>query len=291
MAHIRVYDPRGFEFEIGVENLLFILQECTSTKGKGLEGDFVYAFDGKDLILLPCESEDFKVSEVYTKAQDQKVTKADMKEGCVYITKKMEKVMYLGKQNWFEIETYNKEDVLYKYKDVGEKHVFAYVDFEKKKDEWRYRSRYFVESGFTKLSSKVSDVVASNYADIYDDFKKSIEGAGIKSVEVIPSREKITDKNYHYIGQSYTKHLLKIDGDIFLIVFRNKSYSYYGNPGDYTQYEMIATHKVTVEGNSIKYDAFNKVINPSISFGEIKKLEFLEFSGKLHNDKTILIHI
>ena len=32
MAHIRVYDPRGFEFEISVENLLYILQECTSTK-------------------------------------------------------------------------------------------------------------------------------------------------------------------------------------------------------------------------------------------------------------------
>lgn len=35
---IRVFDPRGFEFEITIENVLYILQECTSTKGKGLEG-------------------------------------------------------------------------------------------------------------------------------------------------------------------------------------------------------------------------------------------------------------
>jgi hypothetical protein len=40
--HIVVYDPRGFEFEISIPNLLYILQECTSTKGKGLDGEFVY---------------------------------------------------------------------------------------------------------------------------------------------------------------------------------------------------------------------------------------------------------
>jgi hypothetical protein len=42
--YIRVYDPRDFEFEISVSNLLFILQESSSIKGKGLEGEFVYAW-------------------------------------------------------------------------------------------------------------------------------------------------------------------------------------------------------------------------------------------------------
>jgi hypothetical protein len=37
------YMTRGFEFEISIPNLLYILQECTSTKGKGLDGEFVYA--------------------------------------------------------------------------------------------------------------------------------------------------------------------------------------------------------------------------------------------------------
>src|SRR5689334_19185128 len=35
--YIRVYDPRDFEFEISVSNLLFILRECDCSKGKGLE--------------------------------------------------------------------------------------------------------------------------------------------------------------------------------------------------------------------------------------------------------------
>ena len=37
-AAVRVFDPRGFEFEISIPNLLWILENCTSTKGKGLEG-------------------------------------------------------------------------------------------------------------------------------------------------------------------------------------------------------------------------------------------------------------
>ena len=59
--YIRVYDPRGWEFEISIKNLLFILQECTSSQGKGLEGEFVYSWDGKDLVLLPCNSYEYKL--------------------------------------------------------------------------------------------------------------------------------------------------------------------------------------------------------------------------------------
>jgi len=51
-AWMRIYDPRGFEFEIGVENLVFILEECSAIKGKGLEGEFVYAWDRADLVLF-----------------------------------------------------------------------------------------------------------------------------------------------------------------------------------------------------------------------------------------------
>jgi hypothetical protein len=37
-AHVRVYDPRGFEFEISVPNLLFILREGDCSRGKGPGG-------------------------------------------------------------------------------------------------------------------------------------------------------------------------------------------------------------------------------------------------------------
>lgn len=58
--YIRVWDPRDFEFEISVANLLFILQETSCIKGKGLEGEFVYAWDGTELVLLPVGSSEYK---------------------------------------------------------------------------------------------------------------------------------------------------------------------------------------------------------------------------------------
>ena len=86
----RVYDPRGFEFEITVENLLFILQECTSTKGKGLEGKFVYAWSGPDLVLLPIDSEDYRAS---TELMDkkEKITVRSLKLGAAYKGKEDDK--------------------------------------------------------------------------------------------------------------------------------------------------------------------------------------------------------
>ena len=54
-SYIRVFDPRGFEFEITLPNLLYILENTNSIKGKGLDGKFVYGWDGKDLVLVPVE--------------------------------------------------------------------------------------------------------------------------------------------------------------------------------------------------------------------------------------------
>ena len=59
-AYCRVYDPRGFEFEITINNLLYILENCDCLKGKGLDGEFVYGWDRKDLILIPVDSPDYK---------------------------------------------------------------------------------------------------------------------------------------------------------------------------------------------------------------------------------------
>lgn len=96
-TYSRVWDPRGFEFEITIPNLLFILQECSSHKGKGLDGKFVYSWDGKDLVLLPEGCEDYKESQVFTTLQSGKVPAKELKEGCFYKTKRQEDLMYMGK--------------------------------------------------------------------------------------------------------------------------------------------------------------------------------------------------
>ena len=104
----RVYDPRGFEVEISVENLLFILQECTSTKGKGLEGKFVYSWSGSELILLPVECEDYKQS-MELLSKQEKITKKDLKIGASYKAKDRDYLIYIGKMEWFIWERVYKE--------------------------------------------------------------------------------------------------------------------------------------------------------------------------------------
>jgi hypothetical protein len=44
---VRVFDPRNWEFEITIPNLLNILRDSACSPGKGLEGKFVYAWAGR----------------------------------------------------------------------------------------------------------------------------------------------------------------------------------------------------------------------------------------------------
>ena len=98
-AYVRVHDPRGFEFEISIQNLLYILENATSTKGKGLEGDFIYGWDGTELVLIPCEAPDYKELEELNALRHagKKIGTKDMKLGATYLTKKNEEYIYLGR--------------------------------------------------------------------------------------------------------------------------------------------------------------------------------------------------
>lgn len=98
----RVFDPRGFEFEISFENLLYILQECDCTKGKGLEGEFVYSWSGPDLVLLPVHSPDYKNSLAFAeKVKKEKVTAKSLKKGYAYKGKEADNLVYIGKLDWW----------------------------------------------------------------------------------------------------------------------------------------------------------------------------------------------
>lgn len=102
-TYIRVYDPRGFEFEITVPNLLWILQNCDCTRGKGLEGQFVYGWDGTELVLVPVESPDYKdIVEKNDVIHNNTFIKAkELICGAIYEDLNGVKYVYMGKfQPW-----------------------------------------------------------------------------------------------------------------------------------------------------------------------------------------------
>lgn len=98
-AYCRVYDPRNFEFEITIENLLYILENSNSIKGKGLEGEFIYGWDGTELILMPVESPDYKQIKEYNEIVYNKedIRAKDLIVGATYLTKNNEEWIYIGK--------------------------------------------------------------------------------------------------------------------------------------------------------------------------------------------------
>lgn len=100
-TYVRVYDPRGFEIEITVPNLLYILENTNSIKGKGLEGEFVYAWDGTELILVPTSAPDYKTmidhSEKMFQGKNLKIK--DLIPGATYVEKDGTKRLFLGRYN------------------------------------------------------------------------------------------------------------------------------------------------------------------------------------------------
>jgi hypothetical protein len=156
-SKIRVYDPRGFEFEISIENLLFILENTNSMKGKGLEGDFVYGWAGKDIVLIPSSSPDYLELTKFNDTLHQKknVKSKELVLGATYQTKTNNEYIYLGK---FEHYSYGGIP-------EGQKFFFGYpsdldVVF------------ITMKTLGDKLISVVSADCVSNYADLLDKLQK-----------------------------------------------------------------------------------------------------------------------
>lgn len=211
-AWIRIYDPRGFEFEISVENLLFVLEHTSAIQGKGLEGEFVLAWGGSGsnskVMLLPTNSEDYKESVKYTGLQSKKVNKKDMQEGCVYRNKENEDYIYLGRHDFFEMTGWYDKRMTRK-----KLHIFVSADG---------KSRYWTQKGFTKLAEKLGDESSPLYADEFEKFKKSTHGS--KVVEIIGKPAKPDFKDRYSVRGSY---YVKRDDGFHRVEF-NYNYGYRG---------------------------------------------------------------
>lgn len=100
-SYCRVFDPRGFEFEITIDNLLYILDFCDCSS-KMLSGQFVYAWDGTELVLLPVNAPEYNdIKEFTEKVVSSNLKDKDLIVGAEYLNKDNVKWIYLGKYNYF----------------------------------------------------------------------------------------------------------------------------------------------------------------------------------------------
>jgi len=180
---VRVYDDRGIEFEITVSNLMFILMTTDCLK-RGLEGEFVYAWHGTELVLLPTGCEEYQESKDFTKLQTKKVGVKDLVPGGSYKTKRMEDLIYLGRFDWYEMEYTNKG---YVERAKPKRFIFREVG-----DSYR---KYRELSGLSSLAAVNSDVPVSNYAELMDEFNKTGYAAPVVALEHVAATPDLTKED------------------------------------------------------------------------------------------------
>jgi hypothetical protein len=173
-TYCRVYDPRGFEFEITIPNLLYILENTNSIVGKGLEGKFVYGWQGKDLVLIPEKSPEYEDMMNFSKIQAKKITKKELVSGHTYLTKKLEELIYLG---YFMTHTVKISYVYdhtkgYPYNRKEQRKLI------KRKKHWFYnlkKGMFLHRSDYKNLSEIADDNVSSEYARIMQNLEHHSE--------------------------------------------------------------------------------------------------------------------
>lgn len=154
----RVHDPREFEFEISIENMFGIMMNNDIHK-RDIQGEFVYAWSGSELILLPTNSKEYKDSQRHTEKQSKKISTKDLVKGRVYSQKKDKKnVTYFGYHTVFEKIG---EGFMTNFENKGKKHLF-----------------YFDDSTFTTLKSDalaecISEDMDQNYTKMEEKFNQS----------------------------------------------------------------------------------------------------------------------
>lgn len=158
-TYARVHDPRGFEFEITVPNLLYILENTNSIKGKGLEGKFVYGWDAGELLLIPEAAPEYSKYVEFSDVITKSVKAKDLVLGGTYKTNKNEEVVYLGRFDYHKTYWGNKPTA-----NLG-KHYF----FTTHKHDWLPLTIMKSLSG--RIVQEVSNVPVSNYAKLMDQLE------------------------------------------------------------------------------------------------------------------------
>jgi hypothetical protein len=183
---IRIYDPRDFEFEISVDNLIGILTHSDILKREITE-QCVFAWAGSELVLLPINSDVYHESLTFTAKQSNKVSTKSLIVGHDYAQKKNDSVLtYMGYRDLYKLENFDnfREKFRYFYennfinfkKEIkhfcnGHKHVF-------------YNGTKFVTPTVSTISHEIDNKVNSDYNKLIDKFYSLIISQPIVNLEI-----------------------------------------------------------------------------------------------------------
>lgn len=307
-SYIRVYDPRGFEFEITLENLLFIIENTSLITGKGIEGEFVYGWDGKDLVLIPCKSTDYLKIKEYNELirSDFKLTAKTIKVGATYRNDKEVDLVYIGRYDKYENYSSFKEIEI-------NSNEYEITSDKKGKKYWFYdlESKDFLDySSLNKFKMLVNDEPLENTSQLMDNLLKidSLQYFNSKNI----NRYSFDDnKNRNHILKIiYNKVNIKYNNDVLIFLYdkdnkiqyhllfeRNYSFNRKERDVKYFYQCKLIKHEIKLVTNSyyrkerevnthpmIEINLNEKEINSSDYYAEFKNynISFEEFSNKFN---------
>ncbi len=233
-AYCRVYDPRGFEIEIDIENLLYILGNTVSTPGKGLDGEFVYGWNGQSLVLIPTNTAEFdemKEKQKLLYENTQFVKKGDLEEGKIYTKSTGEELIFLKKvRKGTPIYTMNNEK---HYKPNGYEYIFLDVDDVEDVDMYRYLKLEY--SSIPKMYSLTDEHVNQRFGDqtlystLYDKLVKEPTIVSTEQVTEDDLLDNLSEIRYNiYIDDDDLKIKdIKINNGLISIIYMNNNYFRY----------------------------------------------------------------
>ena len=172
---IRVYDPRGFEFEISVSNLSLILS-CSDISKNEIFGEMVYGVVGKDLFLIPFNSQEYIESQKFTKLVNTKMSTRDLVIGKTYLYKDNNlsnyELVYLGYYNYNDYALRH-IDILSYNKNKKKKHIYL----ERELRDNVIKEKYVTEN-INKLYDSENDI-DNNIDQLVNNYLNSTHYKGI----------------------------------------------------------------------------------------------------------------
>jgi hypothetical protein len=280
---IRIHDPRDFEFEISIDNLVGILMNNDVSK-RDIQGECVFAWSGSDLILLPVNSEEYKTSQKYTEKQSGKVSTKELIKGATYVKKKDHThYRYLGHFEWFD---YTEKTSLKQTVSKGKKHLF-YTDVQKRDDNYHLIDEYEIviaPMNTSLLSECVAPDVDQNYPNVKKQFEDSVNSAEFTGFreELITADDLRKKDNGWYHRDSAKSFCLKFgENTMYHLDFS----MYYHQDKDHFEYRhehFFSVYPMIKDGNNYK----NTMVKDR--YNDEKYLTEQSIIGKIFRNKSQL---
>lgn len=231
-SYIRIYDPRGIEFEISPDNLIGILMESDCNK-RMLMGEFIYAWHGTELILLPCGSEAYQEAKKHTARQHGKVSARELKAGCSYTAKDGKELVYIGRFLWYRWERTGRSGKKY--------HIF-----------WDGKDFCYVTS-MSKLAHINSDEPVQEYAGLVDKFKADIRSQAVADVEIKPAPPKKIEIKKETWGSPKPSIFLKREGGTIVSYRVSEGWNRRGGPQKTKGFHISSQNVMSIANQSVAY--------------------------------------